>query len=262
MTSTVMAQHDHLAPVMVSLLGAFDLAAKEARASIGGGKVESLVTHLALARRRPVQRADLIDRLWPGHDPALAGLSLNNLVYQLNKSAKPLIARMPLIVHDSGSYYLNTGQDIGVDVTYFEIWSARGQQLVSGGALDQGIAVCERALALYRGHLVGDSDIQTVIERESLRATFLDLLATLADCHIGSDPARALTYIQRLLTHDPCREDAHRLAMRCYMGQHARTKALRQFQLCGQALRIEFDAEPEQETIALYNQIRLDPASV
>ncbi|NJN81278.1 MAG: hypothetical protein HC802_02635 [Caldilineaceae bacterium] len=60
----------------------------------------------------------------------------------------------------------------------------------------------------------------------------------------------------------PCREDAHRQAMRCYVGLGLRTQALRQFQLCTHALQVEFDAMPEPETVQLFEQIRANVAAV
>jgi DNA-binding SARP family transcriptional activator len=90
----------------------------------------------------------------------------------------------------------------------------------------------------------------------------LDLLATLADYYLPQDTMRALAYIHRLLNHEPCREDAHRQAMRCYMRLDARAQALRQYQFCTQILAAEFAAQPEAATVALFEQIRLAPSNL
>jgi hypothetical protein len=37
-----------------------------------------------------------------------------------------------------------------------------------------------------------------------------------------------------------------------------RIQAFRQYQLCQELLQQEFDAAPEQDTVALFDQIRLD----
>jgi hypothetical protein len=44
------------------------------------------------------------------------------------------------------------------------------------------------------------------------------------------------------------------------MGERA--QALRQYTVCRDILRAEFDAGPEQETIGLFDRIRLDPSSI
>jgi DNA-binding SARP family transcriptional activator len=44
--------------------------------------------------------------------------------------------------------------------------------------------------------------------------------------------------------------------MRCLVSRGERAQALRQYRLCEGILRAEFNAEPEAETEALYEQIR------
>ena len=66
----------------------------------------------------------------------------------------------------------------------------------------------------------------------------------------------------RLLDGDPCREDAHRLVMRCHVRRGERAQALRHYLLCQQILRAEFDAAPEPATDALFEQARLDPSTI
>jgi DNA-binding SARP family transcriptional activator len=65
-----------------------------------------------------------------------------------------------------------------------------------------------------------------------------------------------------LLQHDPCREDAHRLVMRCHVRLDARSQALYHYRTVRSILRAECDVEPEPATTALFEQIRLAPHSV
>ena len=256
---------DTLAPVMISLLGSFKLTLYDKLAPISNGsKFESLLVCLALDQQRCVSRSQLLEQLWPASDLALAGQSLNSLIYQLNKLTKQFSKPINLINHEGGYYSLNRSENVGIDIDYFDAWRAEGACLFDQGEDERGIVYYERALALYQGDLSGDeSNIQTVIERERLRAAFLDLLASLADSAYSHDnPTKALSYIHRLLRHEPCREDAHRLAMCCYVHLGNRSQALRQYQFCCQLLAAEFDAKPEAATETLFDQIRLDPASI
>jgi DNA-binding SARP family transcriptional activator len=72
----------------------------------------------------------------------------------------------------------------------------------------------------------------------------------------------ALNYAQRLLLCDPCREDAHRVVMRCYARISQRAQAMHQYRLCREILRQEFNAEPEPATEELFGQLRLGPATI
>jgi DNA-binding SARP family transcriptional activator len=120
-----------------------------------------------------------------------------------------------------------------------------------------------RAVDLYQGDLCVAPDPHAVIERERLRARYLTLLMRLADDHYRACHYELCQqYVQQLLRYDPCREDAHRLAMRCYVQVGERAQAFRQYRLCQELLRAEFDAPPEPATMTLFAQIRLDPAAI
>ena len=99
---------------------------------------------------------------------------------------------------------------------------------------------------LYEGDLVIASDVRHVLERERLRARYLSVRARLADHHFAvGDYASALRNALDLLAHDPCREDAHRMTMRCYVRRGERAPALRQYRVCREILALEFDVSPE-----------------
>jgi DNA-binding SARP family transcriptional activator len=67
-----------------------------------------------------------------------------------------------------------------------------------------------------------------------------------------------------MLDVDPCREDAHRLLMRCFFHQGRTYQACRQYESCCRVLRSTLDVEPACDTTRLYNAIRagseLEPA--
>jgi len=96
-----------------------------------------------------------------------------------------------------------------------------------------------------------------------LRARFLSLLAYLADAQYrAGEYSACLEHAWCLQGNDPCREDAHRVVMRCYVRCGERAAALRHYQVCVSILRAEFDAAPELATTALFDQIRLRPSGI
>src|SRR5262249_5218406 len=120
-----------------------------------------------------------------------------------------------------------------------------------------------KSIHLYRGDLSVATDVSSVLERERLRARFLRLLAYLADAHYrAGDYDACLDLAWRLLGHDPCREDAHRVVMRCYVRRGERAAAVRHYHVCAHILRTEFDAAPEPATTALFDQIVREPSSM
>lgn len=251
-------------PILICLLGSFLLLkAGQAVALRGGGKTESLLCQLGLHHTRSIPRETLLNTLWPSSDSVLASQSLNSLIYSLHKLVGDAISGTPPVLHADGYYRLNIEAGIRVDIACFDAYADAGERHARAGNLPAAAEAYAQAVRLYRGDLCGSTDVESVIERERLRARYLSLLARLADYHYGQqDYATCLDYAALLLAKDACREDAHRLAMRCHVRQGERAQALRQYRLCQDILRVEFDVAPEPATTALFDQVRLDPGSI
>ncbi len=248
-------------PIMICLLGNFRLLqAGEFVPMHAGGKSEILLSLLALQSGRRVSRERLVQALWPDSDHALGLRSLNTLVYRLHKLLGPALQGAAPVLHEDGYYRLNMEAGIGVDVTCFDLLVAKGAQQIQAGDTATALVAYHRAAELYRDDLRLAADVHTLMEREKLRARYLTLLAEIAEHHYRAGAySTALAYLWRLLERDPYREDAHRLVMQCYVRRGERAAALHQYQVCVDVLRAEFDAAPEAATVALFDQIRLDP---
>lgn len=251
-------------PVMLCLLGNFRLlVAGELIPIHPGGKSEALLSLLALQAGRRVPRERLVLTLWPTRDPALGLRSLNTLVYNMHKLLGPALNGAAPVLHEEGYYRLNSETGIGVDVTRFDRFVDDGDRNMRDGDTVGALDAYTRAAALYRGDLCFAADAHTLMERERLRARYFTLLAQLGEIHYQADDyTTALEYLWRLLVRDPCREDAHRLVMSCYVRRGERAAALHHYQVCADVLRTEFDAVPEPETVALFDQIRLEPGQL
>lgn len=251
-------------PVLVCLLGEFRILKAGRPVFINsGGKAETLFKYLGLYTHNRVPRHLILETVWPDHDPVLASQSLNSLTHSLRKWLSDELNGEGPIVYKDGYYRLNTEAGVSVDVTSFEALVKMGDQHAFANRLPNAIPFYTQAILLYRGDLCAGVDINAVMVRERLRVQFLTALAHLADYHFSiNEYGRCFHYTNRLLENDPCREDAHRLAMRSYVRQGQRAQALRQYRLCVDILRSEFDAAPEQLTSQLYDQIRLSPDTI
>jgi len=250
-------------PVLICLLGGFRLLKRGRPVTVrSGGKVEELLCRLALPEGHVIPRGALLEALWPESEPDLASQSLNSLMYSLHKLLEVELGGAP-VLHADGYYRLNVEAGVGVDTAIFNALADAGDRETRRGNVADAAGFFAQAVRLYRGDLRSSLDLNAVVERESLRARYLTLLARLADYHYKEgDYAACLEHSLRLLSNDPCREDAHRVVMRCYVRTGQRTQALRQYRLCEQLLRSEFDAPLEPLTTALFDQVRLDPASI
>ena len=255
-------QHDSV--ILVCLLGSFRLhwLGKSGDIFISG-KALTLLSLLALHLESGVPRESLLNILWPDQDARHANMSLNNLVYNLQRRLRDESARAPALVFAAGSYYLNPESGITTDIASFDALVSQGNRFLRNGESAQAASCYAQAAALYRGDLCFDADVASIVERERLRAMFLTVLCWLADhAYQSAQYETALQYALRLLSCDPCREDGYRLAMRAYVRRGERAQALRQYQLCEQVLRREFDTAPEPLTTELFERIRAAPAGV
>jgi len=252
------------APVFIRLLGPFQILRLGQPISLrAGGKAEQLLSCLALRPRGGVHRAALVEQVWPNTPLTLAGQCLNTLVYSLKAQLADALEGQPPIVYAQSHYALNLHGGVSVDVLEFESAVTVGGRLLSEDSTMAAIESYEHAIVLYGGDLAAGSDISDLLERERLRATCLTTLARLADAHFElANYEKALESAVRLLSLDPCREDAHRMVMRAHVRMEARAQAMRQYSLCRSILRREFDAVPEPATDRLFNLIRSDPSRV
>jgi DNA-binding SARP family transcriptional activator len=228
-----------------------------------GGKTQVLLSALALGPPHGVSRRNLLNVLWPASEPPLAAQSLNSLVHHLQQMLGAELGGEQLLLRENGCYRLNHDAGVAVDAARFVALAGAGDLRAAGGDVEGAVHHYRRATELYQGDLGDAEDVQAVVERERLRVLYLTLLARVADHYFATgDYAACQQYAQRSLTCEPCREDAHRILMRCYARRGERAQALRQYRLCEQILSAEFGAVPEPATNALFDLARRDPGSL
>ncbi|MCA2218006.1 AfsR/SARP family transcriptional regulator [Jidongwangia harbinensis] len=250
--------------LLICLLGGFRVVAHDAALPVrASGKSATLLSTLALRDRHWAPREALLGVLWPDAASERSTHSLNSLVHLLRQTLGRAIEGAPPVIYSAGGYELNAVAGVGTDIAEFDALVRDANRLADTGDMSGAVESWLRAVALYQGDLTETCDLHTVVERERLRASYLTLLSRLADHRFGvAEYPSALAYAMRLLAHDPCREDAHRLVMCCHVRLGERAQALRQFRVCHHVLAAEFAALPEPLTMRLYDRIRLDPDSV
>lgn len=225
----------------------------------GREKALHLFQFFITMRRRQLNKAEIIDRLWPELDGALGDrdfkVALNALNQALEPKRKP---RTPprFIQRFELTYGLNLSQ-IEVDVDVFERLIAAGHQALPQD-IERAMEHYRAAVALYAGDYLPERQYEdwSAAERERLLTMALSTMTTLANLILEHNPLESLHLTQTVLARDPAWEDAYRIQMRAYMAQGNRAQALRSYQQCVQVLEQEFGVEPLPETQMLYQQLR------
>ncbi|MFI7547320.1 BTAD domain-containing putative transcriptional regulator [Actinoplanes sp. NPDC049599] len=244
--------------VIAQLLGPFALVVDETPVPAwSSGRMRSLFAYLVTHRRPGPSREALTEALWPGAEPASARNSLNVALHSLRRALRE-VTPSPVVLFREGGYRLHPAVRLWLDVDLYDERAAAARRLPEDDVGRKG-ARYEEAIGLYHGDFLAEDldSLWTAEPRERLRAIQIDALGTLGQLRFRTgEYARAAELCRQLLTMDPCREQAHRLLMRCHSRQGLPHLALLQFRECVLTLRTELKVEPAPETVALYRKIR------
>lgn len=253
--------------VKLRFLGGFELATGAgAQLTVATDKGRALLAYLAL-EPRPHRREVLAGMFWPEHLEAKALANLRLTLHRLRQSLGQL-------ADDSGELLRVTRQTVQLSPAALDADAVQFQLLLAESAAHAHLDLlhCERCLTTltqaadhYHGELLagfglGDApgfEEWLLLRREAFHQQALMTFQTLASAseQRGNDH-QAHLYASRQLTIEPSREHAHRQIMRVLARRGHIAEAIAQYHLCRRLLHEGLGAEPDDETIALYEQIR------
>jgi LuxR family transcriptional regulator, maltose regulon positive regulatory protein len=149
---------------------------------------------------------------------------------------------------------------VATDVDEFDARYEEGRRLEKMNRTQEAASQYEKAVELYRGdYLVEDLyEDWTMVERERLSTTYMEMLGRLAHHHMeAGQHQESIRACYRLLEIDRSHEDSYRVLIRCYVNLGLRGRALRHYQLCEEVLEQTYNTVPASETKALHRSIIL-----
>lgn len=220
------------------VLGPFQLLDPSgAPLSIPARKNQALVAILALAAGAEVPRNRLMAILWGDRGEDQARSSLRQALAALRKSFPE--GAFPFTVTDR--FAAIDPAALTVDALSLDVDGGMpGGEFLEG--LDIPGAAAEEWLRAERHRLATLSAGRRLARAERLEA--------------AGDLAAAAEAAQGLVSDDPLDEAAHRALMRIYAATGDRSRALRQFQACCDALRSGLGVGPSAETAGLHDRLR------
>jgi predicted ATPase/DNA-binding SARP family transcriptional activator len=239
----------------VRLLGGFGVSVGSRLVDEGSWrlrKAKSLVKLLALAPGHRIHRERVVELLWPDRDPASAANNLHQVLYAARRAlAAAGQSTEGLLELRDDLVLLGPAEGVDTDVECFETLADR--------ARDTGTPEDIRtAIEAYAGELLPEDRYEdwTAARRGALRERYLHLLVALADAHMDRQQIDlAIERLRQVLSEDELYEPAHRALMRSYATAGRRQDALHQYARLRDALRAEYDADPDPETRRLYREL-------
>jgi DNA-binding SARP family transcriptional activator len=245
------------------LLGGFEVTVDGRAVSFQNGPRGLMLLKYLLAHHpRPQQRDVLMDVFWPGVDPRRARSRLHVALSGLRRSFKGFIDGS-VVEFRAGRYQISSELELRTDVEEFERLAAAAREAEQAGERVTAIELGEQAIDIYRGDFLVEEPYEdwALLRRETLRVKYLDLLDRLTISYLAADRiGECIAAAQQILHQDACREDAHRLLMRCYARQGRLHQVTRQFELCSRAIESALGCEPSEATATLYRSIRVEHA--
>jgi TolB-like protein/DNA-binding SARP family transcriptional activator len=199
-------------------------------------KTRAILSVLGLADGNRVSRNRLTGLLWDRLLDAQARMNLRHSLSELNRLVN---ARVPnLIEIDRESVRLNTEMcriDASAPTTHFERLLDDLDGISS--SFDDWLAT-ERVKFEDRARTSLERDLQRLMEEDAA-------------------PELQAAGARKLINFDPTHEGAVRCLMTAFVKMGDRAQAIREYERCRQALQSKVDFPPSQETVALYEAIRL-----
>ncbi|MGB0385362.1 MAG: AfsR/SARP family transcriptional regulator [Ardenticatenaceae bacterium] len=256
-----------MAQLKISLLGPFHvLLDGQVVTQFRSDAIRGLLAYLAMDAGTPHRREALAGFFWPDKPEASA---LHNLRQGLNVLRQLLgdkRAERPFLEITRKEVQFNPLTNYWLDVAQFrtqltKVKERQGYRLWGG---PYSIKRLQQAALIYRTDFLSGFSLNStlfeewvVANREDFHRQALEAFKILADYHERCEEyTEAQRYARRQIELEAWREEGHRQLMRAFALNGQRNAALLQYQKCSEVLGEELGVEPEEETTALYEQIK------
>lgn len=225
---------------------------------------EVLWLFLLLHRDLPLRREHVAFSLWPDLRPEAARTRLRGHLHWLEHHLPPQAGGQAWVERDRTTMRWCPASPTWLDLEAFEAELRRARLLLDDGDDDGAAGALAGAIALYRGDLAPDFYAEWLEpHRQRLRSAYVDALQRSSALAASAGRlADAIATAGQVLAVDPLREETHRHLMTLYAQIGDRAAALRQLQTCTELLAEELGVEPDAETLALGESIRLGDDSM
>jgi DNA-binding SARP family transcriptional activator/tetratricopeptide (TPR) repeat protein len=225
----------------ICLLGDFSLSVNNVVVPITSGRLQALLSYLALSRSASHPRQRLAALLWPESSQMQAQTNLRTLLHRL-QTVLPNLDQLLEIDFQKIAWRPET--HLTLDVAAFE----EAIRLASLDTSDD-VAVAktlEQAVMRYSGDFLPEChDEWALTERERLKTLLYSVLERLIGLlELHQEYGKGIDYAQRLLRLDSLNETVYLKLMLLQALNGDRASALRTFHICSKTLRAELGIMP------------------
>lgn len=243
----------------IRLFGNFELRSGETPLpDLGSARAESLLAYLILNGDAPQPRQQVAFRLWPDSSESQARTNLRHVLHDLRRALPD--ADRYLDVRPRTLQW-KPALSVWLDAAEFDAAIRRAERAATESPAplqaETQVAALREATTLYRGGLLETCyDEWLNGRRDAYRTRFLTSLDRLARLlEERREYSEALVHLERLLHHEPLREDTWRLLMRLRDARGDRAGALHAYYTCVATLERELGVPPTEQTRSDYEAL-------
>jgi DNA-binding SARP family transcriptional activator len=220
-----------------------------------------LLALLALRSDRPYLREELVERLWPEHDPERARQLLRNVLHTLRGLLdQPHLKIKDVLLTTRTTVGLDTAR-ICIDLGIFEAALAAAERSQS---MPERARHMQEAVSVYQGELLPGFYLEDIVQAQERASQLYEraLRELLIACEQMGEWEQAAELARQAIEHNPLLEEAHLVLMRCYAAFGHPSNVLRQYQELERVLKEELDETPSEEMRCLMETLRRNARSV
>jgi DNA-binding SARP family transcriptional activator len=243
-------------PLRVTLLGGFRVDRDDLSEPVSNWQrrsAKALTKVLATFPGHALHREQVLEILWPGADLDSALNSFGKTLHAARRAFQP-----GLLPRERSLYLRMTDSMVALDREHVVVDADQFEAVACEALRRPAIGTLEHALADYGGDLLPeDRYADWCAERRDLLAdlrvrVLLALADLLEDQGAYNDCAN---HLRAALQQDPTREEVQRRLMRLYTRMGTPDQAVRQFHACEEVLQRQLNLAPQEETVAVYQDI-------
>ncbi|RPI58413.1 MAG: hypothetical protein EHM56_01865, partial [Chloroflexi bacterium] len=257
-----------MAHLALRLLGHFQAALDgEPAKGLTSDRLRALLAYLAVESGREHAREALAALLWPEQPDREAVSALRHALANLRSALGDPGSPAPFLLVTRTTVQFNVASDHWLDVAEFEALKRLDRRLSYCTERREGedLSCLTAAVELYRGPFLHGLSVAhspafddwLLLKGEEYRRGVLGVLGRLSSLQAArGEYAEAARWARRQLEIEPFREEAHRQLMAALALGGERSGALAHYEACRRLLAEELGCEPDDETRALFTQIR------
>jgi len=222
-------------------------------------KAQELLFFLIIHSNRVHAREQLASQLWGDASDTQAKKYMRQTLWHLQTSLdEEPSAAQPLLLLNHQWLQFNRSASATVDIDQFERVFDAVRTLPDDGISAEQAGLMLQTVRLYEAELLQGWYVDwCLLARERFHAMYLLMVDKLMHhCLYQGDFDTGVALGLGTLQFDCAREKTHRRLMRLFYVSGDRTSALRQFEICANAMDHEFNLPPSERTVRLYEEMR------